>query len=98
VVSPKTQNAASPIELRESEFKEDLGGLGMSVYFSTDHFPVTPVVKDQAGVPWGAVLQPLDDLPAQCITKVSTEDVPRCTSCFAYINPYSFKNFQNFCF
>ena len=50
-------------------------------------FPASPAAKDDGGVPFGCIVQPLapietdPDLPA-------AEDAIRCSGCYAYISPY----------
>ena len=57
-------------------------------------FPLTPSAKDATGVPFGVVVQPLAPLYDEAADEVAEEDlehvdeVARCESCFAYINPF----------
>jgi hypothetical protein len=37
----------------------------MSIAFTSEAFPSSATAKDQAGLPWGCVLQPMDDIPAR---------------------------------
>jgi hypothetical protein len=60
----------------------------MSLYFSCETFPANPTIKDSAGIPWGAVLQPLDEISTS--TDLHSGDIPRCEECFGYINPYAY--------
>ena len=62
----------------------------MSIRFSHSSFPCTPAQKEQCGLPWGFVLQPLAPLahPSATTDQASTS-VARCATCLAYINPYA---------
>jgi hypothetical protein len=51
-------------------------------------FPDCPSVSNDAGVPLGCVVQPLAELNRDSLSDDAAEDVGRCASCGAYMNPF----------
>jgi len=60
----------------------------MSVQFTTNRFPKSLKLKKDSGIPWGCVVQPFASIPAVSETDISSDLIPRCQRCFAYINRY----------
>eukprot|EP00808_Paulinella_micropora_P015554 g11276.t1 len=61
----------------------------MSLRFVSDKFPQNAKLKDQVGLPWSCVVQPLAPLPAEAKTDLPASEIARCESCWAYINGYA---------
>ncbi|KAK3249379.1 hypothetical protein CYMTET_41189, partial [Cymbomonas tetramitiformis] len=65
--------------------------IGKTLKFSLGKFPVTSILKDECGLPFGCVVQPFiktDKAPADASELPSVERVLRCNECFGYTNPY----------
>ena len=68
------------------------------INISSHAFPLTPGVKDEGGLPWGCMVQPLarpemfltdDALSVFQKSKMAmASSVARCNECFAYISPF----------
>lgn len=56
--------------------------------FSSDSFPSNGEHKEASALPWGCVVEPLATIPESSKTTVHASRIPRCSNCYAYINPY----------
>ena len=62
--------------------------LGAMISSTLSAFPETPIAIADAGIPFGCLVRPLADLGQEPDDEVFAEDIGRCESCGAYINPY----------
>lgn len=56
---------------------------------SSTQFPSSNQIKEEAGLPWGALITPLAQLgEGDRQTERKASVVARCSQCFGYVNPY----------
>ncbi|KAG5192030.1 hypothetical protein JKP88DRAFT_294468 [Tribonema minus] len=66
----------------------------LPIRFTTHTFPLSAAVKDASGIPWGVSITPFTQQQAtdaamdSASTPMPSDLVARCSTCFAYINPY----------
>ncbi|XP_063685712.1 uncharacterized protein LOC134819618 isoform X2 [Bolinopsis microptera] len=62
------------------------------IRLSLRKFPLNKELEDATGIPWGCSLEPLTQIPPECIVPESCSKLARCHNCYSYINCFTVVN------